>query len=285
VQPNELKLITDAANYLENPSLLMQLANTVGKPLEAVLKAADKVVPGRLDDAVGAALRTALQTAVRTLPAGSTGTAATPSADVENIGSLPGFLHKMSVALTGSVGGLFGVAGLALELPITTTLMLRSIASIAQEFGERIDDAEVELQCLSVFSYGGPGKGDDALESSYLSARFAIQEMVTHAARAVAGLSAAEFAAMIQRGTAPALVSLIAKVAARFNVVVTQKMLVQSLPVLGAATGATLNVAFMDHFNRVARYHFGIRSLERKYGLEVAQAAYRDAVQRNRRSG
>jgi hypothetical protein len=36
----------------------------------------------------------------------------------------------------------------------------------------------------------------------------------------------------------------------------------------------------MDHFNRVARFHFGIRSLERKHGIDVVQAAYRDAVLR-----
>jgi hypothetical protein len=169
---------------------------------------------------------------------------------------------------------------LALELPITTTIMFRSIASIAKEHGEDVGHAEVQLQCLTVFCLGGPGTGDDALDSAYLAARFGLQEMVTHATRAVAGLTAAELAASIQRGAAPAVVSLIAKIAARFNVTVSQKVLVQSIPVLGAATGATINVAFMDHFNRVARFHFGIRSLERKHGIDVVQAAYRDAVLR-----
>lgn len=280
LSPQELKLIADAAQYLEHPSLLMQLANVVGKPLEMVLKAVDKVAPGRVDDAVSAALRTALNMAVRTIPAGTQSDAITVVGDVHEIGSTPSFLHKLSVALTGSVGGLFGVAGLALELPITTTIMFRSIASIAKEHGENVADAEVQLQCLTVFCLGGPGTGDDALDSAYLAARFGLQEMVTHATRAVAGLTAAELAASIQRGAAPAVVSLIAKIAARFNVTVSQKVLVQSIPVLGAATGATINVAFMDHFNRVARYHFGIRSLERKHGLDVVQAAYRDAVLR-----
>lgn len=280
LSPQELKLIADAAQYLEHPSLLMQLANVVGKPLEMVLKAVDKVAPGRVDDAVSAALRTALNMAVRTIPAGTQSDAITVVGDVNEIGSTPSFLHKLSVALTGSVGGLFGVAGLALELPITTTIMFRSIASIAKEHGENVADAEVQLQCLTVFCLGGPGTGDDALDSAYLATRFGLQEMVTHATRAVAGLTAAELAASIQRGAAPAVVSLIAKIAARFNVTVSQKVLVQSIPVLGAATGATINVAFMDHFNRVARFHFGIRSLERKHGIDVVQAAYRDAVLR-----
>lgn len=281
--PGELKLISDAAEYLENPSLLMQMANALGKPVESLLKVVDKVAPGRVEDVVAAALRTALQVAVYTLP-NRADDAVEPRRrnDGEPVVT-PSFLNKMSVALTGSVGGLFGVAGLALELPITTTLLLRSIASIAKDHGEDLGDGEVELQCLTVFCFGGPGKSDDAMESSYLTARFAMQEMVTHAVRSIAGLSAAELAAAIQKGSAPAIVGLIAKIAARFNVTVSQKMLAQSIPVLGAATGAAINVAFMDHFNRVAAFHFGIRSLERKYGTDVVQGAYRKAVERTKK--
>jgi len=280
--PNERQLIFEAAQYLENPSLLMQMANAVGKPLEMVVKAVDTVAPGRVDEAVGTALRTALNLAVRTIPAHAPGESVAVVGDVRELGSTPGFLHKLSVALTGSVGGLFGVAGLAIELPITTTLMFRSIASIAKDFGENVKDTEVQLQCLTVFCLGGAGKSDDAMESAYLAARLGLQEFVTHATRAIAGLGAEEIASLIQKGAAPALVTLISKIAARFNITVTQKLLVQTIPVLGAATGATINVAFMDHFNRVARFHFGLRSLERTYGIDVVQAAYRDAALRQR---
>jgi hypothetical protein len=44
-------------------------------------------------------------------------------------------------------------------------------------------------------------------------------------------------------------------------------------------TGAAINAAFLDHFNRVARYHFGIRRLERIYGVDVVQGAYSAQVQ------
>lgn len=270
----ERRLIEDAARYLENPSLLMQLADAVGKPLEWILKAADKVAPGRVDEVIGGALRTALAVAVRTMPTAPT----IVERPTDEIAATPSLLHKFSVALTGSVGGLFGVAGLALELPITTTIMLRSIAAIARDFGEDITTAEGELQCLTVFCLGGPAASDDAMDSAYLGARFGMQELVAQAAKTVAGLTAEQFAAAVQKGTAPALASLISKVAARFNLTVSQKSVVQAIPVLGAAAGATINVAFIDHFNRVARFHFGIRSLERKYGREVVQAAYLKAV-------
>src|SRR5204863_312147 len=135
---------------------------------------------------------------------------------------------------------------------------------------------------LSVFCLGGPGKSDDAMESAYLTARFGLQESLMQAVRVVAGVSAEELAAMIQKGSAPAVVNLIAKIASQFNITVTQKVLVQAIPVVGAATGATINVAFMDHFNRVARFHFGIRSLERKYGADLIQSIYLDSARRSK---
>jgi hypothetical protein len=80
---------------------------------------------------------------------------------------------------------------------------------------------------------------------------------------------------MIRNGTAPRLVQLLAKLGAKFDLAVSQKFIAQSIPLLGAVTGAAINVAFLDHFNRVARYHFGIRRLERLYGADVVQNAYR----------
>jgi hypothetical protein len=126
-----------------------------------------------------------------------------------------------------------------------------------------------------VFGFSGPGEDDDAMESSYLTSRIGMQEAVAQAARVAAHATTQELLDMINRGTAPALVNLVAKIAARFNLAVTEKLMAQSIPVIGAVTAATLNVAFLDHFNRVARFHFGIRRLERKYGTVVAQAAYR----------
>ena len=151
-------------------------------------------------------------------------------------------------------------------------------------FGEPLDDDEVRMQCLSVFSFRGLGAEDDDLGSAYLTARIALDETISLAAKAVAGKTAVEIAKMIEKRSAPAVVNLIAKIAARFNVTVTEKVFVQTLPVLGAAAGGTINVAFMDHFNRVARFHFSIRSLERKYGREFIQSIYQDAVRRRKRA-
>ena len=98
----------------------------------------------------------------------------------------------------------------------------------------------------------------------------------------VVRVSTAELARDLAAGASPALVRFIAQVAARFNVVVSQKLIAQAVPGIGAVGGALVNVAFNDHFERVARHHFGLRALERQHGNEAVQAAYEAAVQRHR---
>lgn len=75
------------------------------------------------------------------------------------------------------------------------------------------------------------------------------------------------------KGAAPALARLTAALAERFGVLVTEKGAAELVPVLGAAGGATINLAFMDHFQNMAEGHFTVRALERKYGERIVQAA------------
>jgi len=97
--------------------------------------------------------------------------------------------------MTGFTGGLFGAVSLPIELPLTTTLMLRSIADIAGHHGEDLTKLE--------------GRAADT-----------------------------------------------------------------AVPIPGAIRGATLNVLFMEHFEKVANGHFALRQLEREHGwaaiIEVA---------------
>ena len=74
--------------------------------------------------------------------------------------------------------------------------------------------------------------------------------------------------------SAPVLVRFIAAVASRFGIVVTQKALAQSLPILGAVGGGLVNTMFISHFQDMARGHFAIRRLERQYGEVPVRNAY-----------
>ena len=70
----------------------------------------------------------------------------------------------------------------------------------------------------------------------------------------------------------------VAEVSSRFGLVVSDKVAAGAIPVLGALGGATINVIFMDHFQRIAQGHFTIRRLERIYGRTVVERQYELSV-------
>ena len=83
-----------------------------------------------------------------------------------------------------------------------------------------------------------------------------LAKTVTQAARFVAERG-------VMKEGAPILLKFVTQVAARFGMVVTQKVAAQALPVVGALGGAAVNYAFIEHFQDVARGHFTVRGLER----------------------
>ena len=271
----ELRFLQEAAEYLERPSLLFRLAEAIGQPLE---KIAARVVPARVDELVGQVMKKAMTWASATV---------VPTDDVDRSferaydrAVWKGLWHQLSTVVTGGVAGLFGFPGMAVELPVTTAIMFRSIAAIAEEFGEDVLDPAVRLECLSVFSYGGSRTDNDTMNSSYLTSRIAMSQLIRDAAQFVAKANAQTIAEAVERGTAPALVKFMGRVAAQFDIAVTEKFLAQSIPVLSIATGVAINAAFAQHFNRVAGFHFGIRRLERQHGGEVVQAIYQGSCRR-----
>ena len=67
---------------------------------------------------------------------------------------------------------------------------------------------------------------------------------------------------------------LISQIAARFGIVVSEKVAAQAAPILGAIGGAAVNAAFADHFQTLARGHFIVRRLERQHGAGVVAFEY-----------
>jgi len=63
-------------------------------------------------------------------------------------------------------------------------------------------------------------------------------------------------------------------VAARFSIPVSEKILAQAVPIVGAVGGAALNTLFIDHFQTVAHGHFTVRRLERLHGEIAVREAY-----------
>jgi len=162
---------------------------------------------------------------------------------------------------------------LPIELPLTTTLMLRAIADIARHNGEDLSTLEARLACVEVFALGAPETG--RRDFGYYASRALIGRLVADAA-----------AIFLERGAAnlstPVVKTLVTEIATRFGVVVTERSAASALPVLGAVGGATVNIVFMNHFQRVARGHFAIRRLERLYGSDVVRQFYSAHAARRR---
>lgn len=261
LSPDDLNALRRAKHELESPALTMKLASIVGAPLEKLLARMPAFANEKVSDATQLALRKCLQLALRTLnradPAASAATPDKPS----------NLLHKFAVATTGAAGGAFGLFALPVELPVTTTLMFRSICDIARSEGEDLSSVETQLQCLTVLGMGSASKADDDADFGYFIMRGALAQAVSKASSEIASKG---FAA---HGST-ALLRLVNTIAARFSVQVSEQVAAKSIPAIGAVLGAMVNTVFIDHFQQVAHGHFTVRRLERQYGSETVEAAY-----------
>lgn len=256
LSPAELEELSGAKRTLENPSLIARLSDFVGTPLETAFKLLPPGGTALVRKATRMAVEKALEVAARTLGRRHPGTPAN-------------LRHKVAVGATGAAGGFFGLGALAVELPVSTAVMLRSIAEIARSEGEDLSRPETRLECIQVLALGGRAKSDDATETGYFAVRMAMAKALSEGAAHLAQRGLAETGA-------PIVVRWISQVASRFSVVVSQKVAAQAVPVVGALGGATVNTLFMDHFQRVAKAHFTVRRLERRHGAEAVQRAYED---------
>lgn len=239
-----------AVKHLESPNFAAKLADYAGVPVNRLLgllpKAANKQLSGLVQNAVMKGLDVAIDTLNDKPPL-------SPA-------------NRFSSFLVGITGGVFGFGALAIELPLTTTLMLRSIAEIAQHEGEDLSQAEARLACLEVFAFGTK-RADANLDVGYYAARALISKYTSDVA-----------ALILERGaidaSAPVVTSLVSEIVSRFGLVVSDKVAAGAVPILGAVGGATVNVIFMDHFQRIARGHFTLRRLERSYGAANVRRHY-----------
>jgi EcsC protein family len=244
-----------AVEALEHPGMAARLSNMAGKPIELIGSVLPAPASELIATATTKALTAAVQVAIRTMRPDSHAAGGNR-------------LHKVLAVASGAAGGAFGLASLPVELPVSTVIILRSIADIARREGEDLSDPEAALNCVQVFALGGRSGSTDASESGYLAIRGAMAKSVTEAARYIAERSVVE-------GGGPILVRFISQVAARFGVVVTQKIAAQAIPVVGALGGAAVNYVFVEHFQSIAQGHFTVRRLERAYGKDLVAAEYR----------
>lgn len=251
---SDLKRLEEAAKLLENPRWIAKITNMVGMPIDWAIRNLPKGASSMITKATEKAITKALVVAVSTM-------------DRKYRGKPFTWAHRFAVVTTGGAGGFFGLPGLAIELPISTAIMLRSIADIARSEGENIENIDAQLACVQVFALGGSERIDDAPETGYYAVRIALARALTEAGEFIAERGFVEEGATV-------IVRLIARIASRFGVVVSEKAAAETVPIVGAAGGATINLLFINHFQSMARGHFIVRSLERKWGEEVVKKEY-----------
>jgi len=250
----DLEDLRFAKQILENPGITAKLTYFIGIPIEKGIELLPEKWSETIRDATRKALIVALNGALLTLDKRI-------QAPAQNV------WHKVAVAVSGAGGGALGLPALIVELPVSTTIMLRSIADIARSEGEQLHLTASKLACMEVFALGGRSSKDDSAESGYFTVRAALAKAVSEAAEFIAERGLA-------REGAPAIIRLTTQIAERFGVTVSEKMVAQAVPAIGAIGGAMINLVFIDHFQDMARGHFTVRRLERKYGAEAVKTAY-----------
>ena len=243
-----------AHQILENPGIAMKIANLIGSPIEQGVKILPDKINQKIHQITSFSVGKALNVAVKTLPK-------------KRSRPFPHRLYTGTAMGMGALGGLAGLPSLALELPVTTALLLRAIADVAQQEGEQLDDIESRLACMEVFALGGISKEDDAAETGYYGVRVGLSVLFNQASQYIS------MHGMSQKG-APVLVSLIGSISSRFGAVISQKTALQMLPIAGSLGGAAINGLFMEHFKEMALGHFIMRRLERKYGQDMIHTLY-----------
>lgn len=239
---NELKSI--AQLYLDANNAFMKLVNWAGNAAESVIDQLPDEWRDKLQDASEAALRAAYDAAQ------ATQAAATPDSWFSGVTAWAQgeAWHRYAAAVTGALGGAGGLATTLVDLPVTTTLILRSIQQIAQGYGEDLTEPAVRNQCLSVFALGGPLPDDDDQETGLFAARLAV--------------------------TGASLAALLKTAAPRFGVVVTEKFLAQAAPLLGAVAGGTINPVFTHYYQTMAHVHFRLRRIEKLHDAQQVGACF-----------
>ena len=252
---NDLKEIKYAKSLLENQSLAMKASDLIGKPIEQGIDQLPINTKTAISKATSKALQASLKVATMTMQK----KVPTTSSDI---------IHKLASATSGASGGLFGIVALPIELPVSTTIIMRSIIDIARSEGEDINLIEAQLACIEVFALGGPTIDDDAIDTGYFTVRTMLSNTLGEAAKYISKHG------LVNEG-APIIIKLLSEITSRFGLQVSQKFIVQSVPVIGACSGALFNTIFMDHFQNMAKGHFIIRRLERKYGEDIVKENYK----------
>lgn len=215
-----------ARRYLDASGLGMEILSAIGGSAQGLIDRLPGFIKSRLDDIALAALNRAFRVATRS------------RSYVRDRGD---WFNRLASTVSGAAGGVAGLPGAIVELPVTVTMLLRAILEIAEEHGLDPDSDEVRVEALRVFASAGPMAEDDGTDLGLLAARMSV--------------------------TGQTVQSIIARVAPKFAAVLGQKLAAQATPLFGAVAGASINYTFARFYQEIARVNFGVLRLAEETGI------------------
>ena len=209
--------------YHDATGPLMKLANFAGSKIENAME----FIPDGFEVEIQKAIKSALETSYD---------ASAYIADSPYIPKVPSYFHKLSATVTGAIGGFAGLAGALAELPVSITTMFGSFQKIAEQYGFDRSEQETKLECLKVFSMGGPLTEDDDLDLSFVTARLGLNGEVVR--------------------------NIIVAASQRLSIMITQRLGASTIPILGALSGGALNYTFISYYEEMAHIRFKLKQLK-----------------------
>ena len=206
-------------------NLGVQVLNALNKPTDSLLMRLPDYARDRLEDLTARGLEASLHLARHSRRV---------------VGHQKPWINTAAATLTGVVGGAGGLGASLAELPVTVTLLMRSVQAVAVDYGLDPDRPAVQRDCLLVFAASGPLSPDPGLEMSFLASRSTLTGATVHRA--------------------------IALVAPRLAGVMGRKLAMQTVPVLGAASAVATNLSYAQYYQQMAHVVFGLRRLSIETG-------------------
>lgn len=216
----EAELDRLAQRYRAASGPALRLLNLAGSRAESLIDRLPAGIRDNLVEATDAALRLSMRAA-------NGSRAALPDQKA--------WVNTAMASALGAAGGFGGMPSALMELPVTTTLLLRSIQGAARKEGFDPAADSVTFDCIRVLSAAGPLEEDDGSDLGFYTVRMTLT------------------GATVQR--------MISAVAPRMALVLGQKLATQTVPVLGAVAGATTNYVYTRYYQDIAHVHFGLRRL------------------------
>ena len=166
---SEIEELRRAKRLLESPGLAARVANVIGMPMEEGFKRLPEGWQQKVSDATQAALLKGLGYSISTL-------------GEKDFRGSQDWMHKLMISASGAVGGAFGLPALPIELPLSTCIILRSVADIAKNEDHDLSRLTVRLSCLRGSRPRRAEHEDDSTESGYWAVRIALAKLISEAA-------------------------------------------------------------------------------------------------------